>query len=148
MASHILLLTVFAFFISLVFAVIAKDDWHEQLRFGGMMFRPRCPSCRACQTLRVKVAQFAPDRSQRRAWMANCGEIEIRIGPPSVTRAKLTMYDRKHVYAAQFGALCSMQLYYNRDLFKKVFGAPLELHVVKPGAAAEHIDVIANRAGG
>ena len=38
MASHILLLTVFAFFISLVFAVIAKDDWHEQLRFGGMMF--------------------------------------------------------------------------------------------------------------
>ena len=38
MQSHILLLAVFAFFVSLVFAVIAKDDWHEQLRFGGMMF--------------------------------------------------------------------------------------------------------------
>ena len=38
MRSHLLLLTVFAFFVSLVFAVIAKDDWHEQLRFGGMMF--------------------------------------------------------------------------------------------------------------
>ena len=38
MKSHILLLTIFAFFVSLVFAVIAKDDWYEQLRFGGMMF--------------------------------------------------------------------------------------------------------------
>jgi hypothetical protein len=36
--SHILLLTIFAFFVSLVFAVIAKDDAREQLRFGGMMF--------------------------------------------------------------------------------------------------------------
>ena len=38
MASHVLLLTIFAFFVSLVFAVIAKDDWREQLRFGGTMF--------------------------------------------------------------------------------------------------------------
>ena len=38
MQSHMLLLTVFAFFVSLVFAVIAKDEWREQLRFGGMMF--------------------------------------------------------------------------------------------------------------
>ena len=38
MASHVLLLATFAFFVSLVFAVIAKDDWREQLRFGGMMF--------------------------------------------------------------------------------------------------------------
>ncbi|HMF99374.1 MAG TPA: hypothetical protein VKE96_33975 [Vicinamibacterales bacterium] len=38
MRSHLLLLAVFAFFVSLVFAVIAKDDPREQLRFGGMMF--------------------------------------------------------------------------------------------------------------
>ena len=38
MKSHILLLTIFAFFVSLVFAVIAKDDAREQLRFGGLMF--------------------------------------------------------------------------------------------------------------
>ena len=38
MHSHILLLVVFAFFVSLVFAVIAKDDGREQLRFGGLMF--------------------------------------------------------------------------------------------------------------
>ena len=33
-----MLLVIFAFFVSLVFAVIAKDDVREQLRFGGMMF--------------------------------------------------------------------------------------------------------------
>ena len=38
MQSHIVLLAVFAFFVSLVFAVIAKDELRGQLRFGGMMF--------------------------------------------------------------------------------------------------------------
>jgi hypothetical protein len=38
MHSHLLLMTLFAFFVSLVFAVIAKDDLREQARFGGLMF--------------------------------------------------------------------------------------------------------------
>jgi hypothetical protein len=38
MKSHLLLMVLFAFFVSLVFAVISKDDVGEQLRFAGMMF--------------------------------------------------------------------------------------------------------------
>jgi len=38
MHSHLALLVLFAFFVSLVFAVIAKDSPGEQLRFGGLMF--------------------------------------------------------------------------------------------------------------
>ena len=38
MQSHFLLLVIFAFFVSLVFAVIAKDQPADQLKFGGMMF--------------------------------------------------------------------------------------------------------------
>ena len=38
MQSHFLLLVLFAFFVSLVFALLSKDDAHEQLRFGGVMF--------------------------------------------------------------------------------------------------------------
>jgi hypothetical protein len=38
MRSHLLLLAIFAFFVSLVFAVIAKDEAGEQVRFGGVMF--------------------------------------------------------------------------------------------------------------
>ena len=38
MQSHVLLMAIFSFFVSLVFAVIAKDEAAEQLRFGGLMF--------------------------------------------------------------------------------------------------------------
>ena len=38
MQSHLFLLVLFAFFVSLVFAVIAKDDAREQVKLGGLMF--------------------------------------------------------------------------------------------------------------
>ena len=38
MQSHLLLLVLFALFVSLVFAVLTKDDLREQIRFGGRLF--------------------------------------------------------------------------------------------------------------
>ncbi len=38
MQSHLVLLSLFAFFVSLVFAVLSKDEPIEQLRFGGLLF--------------------------------------------------------------------------------------------------------------
>jgi hypothetical protein len=38
MRSHLLLLMLFAFFVSLVFAVIAKDEPPDQVRLGAVMF--------------------------------------------------------------------------------------------------------------
>lgn len=38
MHSHLLLLILFAFFVSFVFALLAKDEVADQLRFGGMIF--------------------------------------------------------------------------------------------------------------
>lgn len=69
-------------------------------RFGHMLFRPACQSCRACRSLRVVVPHFRPDRSQRRCRQANEGVIELRIGKPSVNRAKLDLYDRYHAFQA------------------------------------------------
>jgi hypothetical protein len=36
--SHFVLLTVFAFFVSLVFAVLLRDEPRAQLRTGALMF--------------------------------------------------------------------------------------------------------------
>jgi heme/copper-type cytochrome/quinol oxidase subunit 4 len=36
--SHFVLLTVFAFFVSLVFAVLMRDEPRAQLRTGALMF--------------------------------------------------------------------------------------------------------------
>ena len=38
MKSHFLLLVVFSFFVSLVFAVLLRDQPRAQLRIGAMMF--------------------------------------------------------------------------------------------------------------
>lgn len=38
MHSHLLLLVLFATFVSFVFALIARDEPMEQLQFGGMLF--------------------------------------------------------------------------------------------------------------
>jgi len=38
MQSHLLLLALFAFFVSLVFALLSKDDVKEQFRFGALLF--------------------------------------------------------------------------------------------------------------
>ena len=38
MQSHLVLLTLFAFFVSLIFALLSKDTAHEQIRFGGLLF--------------------------------------------------------------------------------------------------------------
>jgi arginine-tRNA-protein transferase len=69
-------------------------------RFGHTIFRPVCSACTACQSLRVPVATFRPNRSQRRCREANEGQVTLRVGRPAVTRAKLRLYDRFHAFQA------------------------------------------------
>ncbi len=38
MASHFLLLVIFSFFVSLVFAALMRDEPREQVRFGLLLF--------------------------------------------------------------------------------------------------------------
>jgi leucyl-tRNA---protein transferase len=44
---------------------------------------------------------FRPDRSQRRCRKANEGVVRLQIGVPSVTRAKLRLYDLYHAHQAE-----------------------------------------------
>lgn len=67
-------------------------------RFGEMLFRPRCPRCSACRSVRVVVDRFKPDRSQRRARQTNAGQVRLQIGTPAVNRAKLDLFDRYHAF--------------------------------------------------
>ncbi|MFM8475652.1 MAG: hypothetical protein ACKOEO_07610, partial [Planctomycetaceae bacterium] len=60
-------------------------------RFGRTLFRPACQACRACQSLRVSVAEFQPSRSQRRV-LARVGkalDIQLHVQPPTVTSEHL-----------------------------------------------------------
>src|SRR5947207_3268717 len=68
---------------------LTPGEYQERLlagwrRFGGALFRPRCRSCSACQSLRVDVAHFRPDRSMRRVRKLNEGVVRRVIRAPRV----------------------------------------------------------------
>jgi arginine-tRNA-protein transferase len=75
------------------YAVRLQRGWR---RFGPVMFRPECPSCRQCQSLRVQVEAFRPNRSQQRAWKANQGDVSLEIGWPTASDAHRSLYDAFH----------------------------------------------------
>jgi leucyl-tRNA---protein transferase len=67
-------------------------------RFGTVVFRPECPACNMCRSLRVPVATFQPSESQRRAWRKNATDVTIRVGEPASTPEKLALFNRFHLY--------------------------------------------------
>ncbi len=86
-------------------AALSPAEYEERLRqgwrrFGHLLFRPACRTCTACRSLRVDVARFRPNRSQRRNRKLNEGTIRLSIGPPAITRQKLELYDRFHAHQA------------------------------------------------
>jgi arginyl-tRNA--protein-N-Asp/Glu arginylyltransferase len=64
-------------------------------RFGPMYFRPACPACTECVSLRVPVDRFAPSQSQRRAARA-CAGLRRVVGLPRVDDARLALYAKWH----------------------------------------------------
>jgi arginine-tRNA-protein transferase len=73
-----------------------REGWR---RFGYVIFRPACATCRMCQSLRVPVSTFHPSESQRRAWRKNQASVTIRIHDhPSSTAEKLELLRRFQQY--------------------------------------------------
>ncbi|MDQ3056275.1 MAG: arginyltransferase [Pseudomonadota bacterium] len=62
-------------------------------RSGDLVYRPHCHGCRACVAVRVPVADFIPDRSQRRCLMRNA-DIEMRVVAAERSDEQLALYRR------------------------------------------------------
>ncbi|OIP17821.1 MAG: arginyltransferase [Comamonadaceae bacterium CG_4_9_14_3_um_filter_60_33] len=62
-------------------------------RSGLFYYRPHCDQCQACQSIRLPVAEFVPDRSQKRAWARHHG-LQITTMKPSFSPEHFTLYQR------------------------------------------------------
>jgi len=61
-------------------------------RAGVMLYNQECPSCTACEALRVDVAAFVPSRSQRRAQAKGDAAVTVSLGPIEVDQTRLALY--------------------------------------------------------
>lgn len=62
-------------------------------RSGKLLYQPACRGCRSCLSLRVPVAAFRPDKSQRRCARRNAG-VCITVGSPRSSREKFELYSK------------------------------------------------------
>lgn len=66
---------------------------HGFRRSGTHVYRPHCTSCKACIPVRIAVAEFAPNRAQRRTLARNT-DLDIHPCAPRFEREHFHLYER------------------------------------------------------
>jgi arginyl-tRNA--protein-N-Asp/Glu arginylyltransferase len=77
---------------------IAPTIYHQFMdagfrRSGRIIYQPVCRGCRACLPIRVPVADFAPDKSQRRCRKRN-QDLSVAVARADLTDEKWDLYRR------------------------------------------------------
>lgn len=78
----------------LVDTVVFSELVRQGFRRSGLhVYRPRCDTCRACVPVRVPVAEFRPNRSQRRCLSRNV-DLGYSLKPLAFEEAHYRLYRR------------------------------------------------------
>lgn len=63
-------------------------------RQGVFLYRPMCPSCRACEAIRLPVPEFRPSATHRRILRRGDEAFRVELGVPSADLARASLYTR------------------------------------------------------
>ncbi len=67
---------------------------NAERRVGTCLYRTECPTCSACQGLRIPVHDFTPSKSQRRVANRWAEHGRVELGPVTFTEEKLELFNR------------------------------------------------------
>ena len=99
-------------------------------RSGGILYRPRCPSCRACVPLRIEVDAFRANRTQRRIASRNEDLVGTRVAL-SPTAEQLALFGRyqhaRHPEGAMFAEDAEHYLAFFASSFSETLAYELRL---------------------
>lgn len=73
-------------------------------RSGDDVYSPYCQSCSACIPVRLQVAEFTPNRSQKRCWQKNVNT-QVMIKPAGFEPAHYELYLRYQAARHEDGAM-------------------------------------------
>ena len=78
---------------------LRPEEFAQRLRAGDrrqglLLYRPSCPTCHACEAIRIDVSAFTPGRTQRRIFRRGEAVLRTRTGRPSLALEKVALYNR------------------------------------------------------
>jgi arginine-tRNA-protein transferase len=80
-------------------ARLAPEAFDDRLaegdrRTGVFLYRTQCPTCRACEPIRLDVARFRPNATQRRTARRGDELLEVRVADPIVEEQRIALFNR------------------------------------------------------
>lgn len=62
-------------------------------RQGFVLYRPRCPSCSACEPIRIRALDYRASRHERRILRRGDAALTLVMGPPRVDQRRVDIYN-------------------------------------------------------
>ena len=66
-------------------------------RSGSVIYQPVCDGCRACESIRVRVSEYRPNKSQRRCLRKNA-DLSMQAATPFPTEEKTRLYKKYQLH--------------------------------------------------
>ena len=92
------------------------EPLHDRLSRAGfrrshnIAYAPICPGCRSCIPIRIRVAAFAPDRTQRKVARLNAA-VQVREVPARATAEQFALFGRYQQARHGEGDMAAMGFY-------------------------------------
>jgi arginyl-tRNA--protein-N-Asp/Glu arginylyltransferase len=109
------------------------DSLHDRLSRAGfrrshnIAYAPVCPSCQACIPIRIPVATFQQDRTQRKIWRANLMLEGFEV-PARATAEQFQLFQRYQSARHGDGDMATMSFY---DYRAMVEDTPIETFIIE-----------------